>query len=41
VEGKVEANIKLLKDKEQEIANCKKRIEYLEKQSLKTHSRKN
>jgi len=39
--GKVEANIKLLKDKDNEIANCKKRIEYLQKQSLKRHSRKN
>ena len=41
VEGKAEVNIKLLKEKENTIKDCKKRIEYLEKQSLKRISRKN
>ena len=39
--GKVKVNIKLLKEKENTIKDCKKRIEYLEKMSLKRHSRKN
>lgn len=39
--GKVEVNIKLLKEKEKTIKNCKKRIEYLEKQTLKRIPRKN
>ena len=41
VEGKVEVNIKLLKEKEKTIKDYKKRIEYLEKQTLKRISRKN
>ena len=40
-QGKVEVNIKVLKEKENVIKDCKKRIEYLEKATLKRQSRKN
>ena len=39
VDGKVEANIKLLKEKDNTINDCKKRIKHLENQILKKQSR--
>ena len=39
VEGKVELNLKLLKEKDDQIADCKKRIKLLENQLLKKQSR--
>jgi len=39
--GKVEVDIKILKEKENTIKDYKKRIDYLEKATLKRHSRKN